>query len=78
MLAPKMGFGTANIGSSPDARAERRAYVSRLLGTDQEGDPHAASRRARTIPKGLHIPAENGGTEFCRTVVERNADEGVR
>lgn len=74
MLAPKMGFGTANIGSSPDARAERRAYVSRLLGTDQEGDP--ARRSARSIPKGLHIPAENGGTEFCRRVVERNADEG--
>ena len=31
----------------------------------------------RTFPEGLRIPAENGGREFCRGVVERNADEGV-
>jgi hypothetical protein len=31
----------------------------------------------RTFPDGLHIPLAAGGAEFCLTVVERNADEGV-
>ena len=31
----------------------------------------------RTFADGLHIPIENGGAEVCRTVVERNAEEGV-
>jgi hypothetical protein len=30
----------------------------------------------RTFPDGLHIPIENGA-EVCRTVVERNAEDGV-
>jgi hypothetical protein len=31
----------------------------------------------RTFPDGLQIPIANGGAEVCRTVVERNAEEGV-
>jgi hypothetical protein len=31
----------------------------------------------RTFPDGLHIPVANGGADICRTVVERNAEEGV-
>src|SRR5665213_1294368 len=31
----------------------------------------------RTFREGLHIPVADGGTEFCRGVIERNADEGV-
>lgn len=31
----------------------------------------------RTFPHGLEIPVADGGGEICRTVVERNADEGV-
>jgi predicted amidohydrolase YtcJ len=31
----------------------------------------------RTFPDGLHIPIENGGADVCRTVVERNAEDGV-
>ncbi len=31
----------------------------------------------RTFEEGLHIPIANGGADVCRTVVERNADEGV-
>jgi predicted amidohydrolase YtcJ len=31
----------------------------------------------RTFEEGLHIPIANGGAEVCRTVVERNAAEGV-
>jgi hypothetical protein len=31
----------------------------------------------RTFPDGLRIPVDNGDGDFCRTVVERNADEGV-
>jgi hypothetical protein len=31
----------------------------------------------RTFPEGLHIPVADGGAELCRTVVERNSDEGV-
>ncbi len=31
----------------------------------------------RTFPDGLHIPVANGGASTCRTVVQRNADEGV-
>jgi hypothetical protein len=31
----------------------------------------------RTFPEGLHIPVDNGGSEACRAVVERNAQEGV-
>ena len=31
----------------------------------------------RTFPAGLQIPVANGGAELCRTVIERNADEGV-
>jgi hypothetical protein len=31
----------------------------------------------RTFPQGLEIPVADGGGEICRTVVERNADEGV-
>jgi hypothetical protein len=31
----------------------------------------------RSFPEGLHIPVDNGGTELCRGVIERNADEGV-
>jgi hypothetical protein len=31
----------------------------------------------RTFPDGLHIPIENGGTDVCRTVVERNAEDSV-
>lgn len=31
----------------------------------------------RTFSEGLHIPIENGGADICRTVVERNAEEGV-
>ena len=30
----------------------------------------------RTFPQGLEIPVADGGGEICRTVVERNADEG--
>ena len=31
----------------------------------------------RTFPDGLHIAIVNGGAEFCRGIVERNAEEGV-
>lgn len=31
----------------------------------------------RTFPDGLHIPIENGGADVCRTIVERNAGDGV-
>jgi Protein of unknown function (DUF4242) len=31
----------------------------------------------RTFPDGLEIPVTEGGAEICRTVVERNAEEGV-
>jgi Protein of unknown function (DUF4242) len=31
----------------------------------------------RTFPEGLEIPIANGGADVCRSVVERNADEGV-
>jgi hypothetical protein len=31
----------------------------------------------RTFPQGLEIPIVDGGAEMCRTVVERNAEEGV-
>jgi Protein of unknown function (DUF4242) len=31
----------------------------------------------RIFPEGLHIPVADGGAETCRTVVERNAEEGV-
>jgi len=31
----------------------------------------------RTFPDGLQIPVGNGGSDLCRAVVERNADEGV-
>ncbi len=31
----------------------------------------------RTFPEGLQIPITNGGAEVCRTVVQRNAEEGV-
>lgn len=31
----------------------------------------------RTFSDGLHIPIENGGADVCRTVVERNAEDGV-
>ena len=31
----------------------------------------------RTFPEGLRIPLTDGGAELCRSVVERNADEGV-
>ena len=31
----------------------------------------------RTFPAGLEIPVANGGADICRTVVERNAEEGV-
>ena len=31
----------------------------------------------RAFPEGLHIPVAAEGREICRSVVERNADEGV-
>ena len=31
----------------------------------------------RTFPDRLEIPIANGGANVCRTVVERNAEEGV-
>jgi Protein of unknown function (DUF4242) len=31
----------------------------------------------RTFPRGLEIQVADGGGEICRSVVERNADEGV-
>jgi hypothetical protein len=31
----------------------------------------------RTFEEGLHIPVTNGGAELCRSVIERNAEEGV-
>jgi hypothetical protein len=31
----------------------------------------------RTFAEGLHIPVTDGGAELCRSVVERNATEGV-
>ena len=31
----------------------------------------------RTFSGGLQIPVTSGGAELCRTVIERNADEGV-
>jgi hypothetical protein len=31
----------------------------------------------RTFPEGLEIPVTNGGADVCRTVVGRNAQEGV-
>jgi Protein of unknown function (DUF4242) len=31
----------------------------------------------RTFPEGLEIPVTTGGADVCRTVVRRNAQEGV-
>jgi hypothetical protein len=31
----------------------------------------------RTFQEGLHIPVGTDGADFCRAVVERNAQEGV-
>jgi hypothetical protein len=31
----------------------------------------------RTFPDGLEIPVDSAGAEACRTVVDRNAEEGV-
>jgi hypothetical protein len=31
----------------------------------------------RTFRDGLHIPVADGGAEVCRSVIERNAEEGV-
>jgi hypothetical protein len=31
----------------------------------------------RTFPEGLQIPIASGGSDVCRSVVERNAEEGV-
>jgi Nickel responsive protein SCO4226-like len=31
----------------------------------------------RVFPEGLHIPVDSGGADICRTVIERNAEEGV-
>jgi len=31
----------------------------------------------RTFADGLEIPITDGGSDICRQVVERNADEGV-
>jgi hypothetical protein len=31
----------------------------------------------RTFPQGLQIPVAESGRDRCRTVIERNADEGV-
>jgi hypothetical protein len=31
----------------------------------------------RTFPDRLEIPVDNGGADVCRTVVDRNAEEGV-
>jgi len=31
----------------------------------------------RTFSEGLEIPVANGGADICRTVVRRNAQEGV-
>jgi hypothetical protein len=31
----------------------------------------------RTFPDGLRIPRDEKGAESCRSVVERNADDGV-
>ena len=31
----------------------------------------------RTFPDGLEIPVANGGADICRTVIERNAEQGV-
>jgi hypothetical protein len=31
----------------------------------------------RTFPEGLPIPADAGGADLCRGVIERNAQEGV-
>ncbi len=31
----------------------------------------------RTFPDGLQIPIADGGAGVCRSVVERNAEEGV-
>ena len=31
----------------------------------------------RTFPHGLQVPAGNGGSELCQTVVDQNAEQGV-
>lgn len=31
----------------------------------------------RTFPEGLRIPADGGGTDLCRALIECNAQEGV-
>ena len=31
----------------------------------------------RTFPDGLRIPVTDGGADICRSVVERNSEEGV-
>ena len=31
----------------------------------------------RTFPDGLQIPVTDGGADICRSVVERNSEEGV-
>jgi Protein of unknown function (DUF4242) len=31
----------------------------------------------RTFPEGLQIPADAGGADLCRGVIDRNAEEGV-
>jgi hypothetical protein len=31
----------------------------------------------RTFPQGLEIPVDEGGTNVCRAVIDRNAEHGV-
>jgi hypothetical protein len=55
------------MGSAPDVRGRRRAYVPYMPRYIVE----------RKFSDGLHIPIADGGAEACLAVVETNAREGV-
>ena len=51
--------------------------VAAIFTPDLEAQQMPRYMVQRTFPHGLQIPVADGGAEICRTVVERNADEGV-
>jgi Protein of unknown function (DUF4242) len=48
-----------------------------MLTPNDSGDDMPRYMVQRTFTDGLEIPVTNGGADICRTIVERNAEEGV-
>jgi hypothetical protein len=57
-------------------RPGARRFAPCHRSTDEEA-LHAAIHGAANLPARARVPVADGGGEICRTVVERNADEGV-